>query len=137
MATKITMKNNSKEYFRCTTCSYETPQWLGRCPSCGEWNTFIRQERNGKGKTNLKNKKENRAQLINDFVIDKENQRYQSGIRELDRVLGGGLVSGSLILVGGEPGIGKSTLVLQAADQLSKNIGCTLYVTAEESIRQI
>lgn len=137
MATKIKMKNNGKEYFRCTTCSYETPQWLGRCPSCGEWNTFIRQERNGKGKTNLKNKKENRAQLINDFVIDKENQRYQSGIRELDRVLGGGLVSGSLILVGGEPGIGKSTLVLQAAGQLSKNIGCTLYVTAEESIRQI
>jgi len=131
------MKKNTKEYFRCTKCNYETPQWLGRCPSCGAWNTLVRQERTGNSVHHTKNKKDNRALPINGFRFSGEDQRYQSGIKEFDRVLGGGIVLGSLVLIGGEPGIGKSTLVLQVADKLSKNIGQSLYITAEESIRQI
>jgi len=131
------MKNNSKTFFSCKQCNYETLQWLGRCPSCGSWNSFIRQEKTGNRTLYPKNEKENHAQPINGFRFNDEDHRFQSGIKEFDRVLGGGVVSGSLILIGGEPGIGKSTLVLQVANHLAKNIGKSLYITAEESIRQI
>ncbi len=131
------MKNNRKIIFRCEQCDYETLQWLGRCPSCGKWNTFIRQERSDSGKNQSKINKDNHAQPINYFQFDGKDDRYRSSIQEFDRVLGGGIVPGSLVLIGGEPGIGKSTLILQAADQLAKNIGKLLYITAEESIRQI
>ena len=130
-------KNNSKTFFRCEQCSYETLQWLGRCPSCGEWNTFKRQEMSANSKRHSKIETGNNAQPINCFGFNSKDHRYKSGIKEFDLVLGGGIVSGSLVLIGGEPGIGKSTLVLQVADRLAKNIGKTLYITAEESIRQI
>lgn len=129
------MKKNIKEIFRCTNCNYETPQWLGRCPSCGDWNSFASFERAEKKHT-ISNEN-NLAQPIDCYKFSDEVQRYDSGIIELDRVLGGGIVLGSLVLIGGEPGIGKSTLVLQAANNFSKNVGRSLYITAEESIRQI
>jgi len=129
------MKKNIKEIFRCTNCNYETPQWLGRCPSCGAWNSFASFERAEKKHT-ISNEN-NLAQPIDCYKFSDEVQRYDSGIIELDRVLGGGIVLGSLVLIGGEPGIGKSTLVLQAANNFSKNVGRSLYITAEESIRQI
>jgi DNA repair protein RadA/Sms len=129
------MKKNVKEYYRCTNCNYETPQWLGRCPSCGAWNSFTSYERTDKKPTS--DKEINLAKPIDLFKFSDEIQRYNSGITEFDRVLGGGIVLGSLVLIGGEPGIGKSTLVLQAANKFSRNVGKSLYITAEESIRQI
>ncbi len=129
------MKKNVKEYYRCTNCNYETPQWLGRCPSCGAWNSFTSYKKTEKKSTN--NKERNLAKPINLFQFNDEIQRYNSEIVEFDRVLGGGIVLGSLVLIGGEPGIGKSTLVLQAANNFSHNVGKSLYITAEESIRQI
>lgn len=131
------MKKNSKQLFRCEQCNYETIQWLGRCPSCGAWNSFIILERNENRRQNAKSKKDNPAQSIRCIPFSSNNSRYQTGLEEFDRVLGGGIISGSLVLIGGEPGIGKSTLVLQVADQLAKNIGTSLYITAEESIDQI
>jgi len=132
------VKNSIKEYYRCENCDYETPQWLGRCPSCGEWNTFVSIEKNANKTKSLKKRTtSNSAKPIADFLFKNENQRFKTNIKEFDRVLGGGVVSGSLILIGGEPGIGKSTLVLQVANQLAKNVGKSLYITAEESIRQI
>lgn len=102
------MKKNVKEYYRCTNCNYETPQWLGRCPSCGAWNSFTSYKKTEKKSTN--NKERNLAKPINLFQFNDEIQRYNSEIVEFDRVLGGGIVLGSLVLIGGEPGIGKSTL---------------------------
>ena len=130
------MKNN-KTFFRCKQCNYESLQWLGRCPSCGEWNTFSKEEASAFHANEKKITKNNFAQSISQLRFDSENQRYKSGIEEFDRVLGGGIVLGSLILIGGEPGIGKSTLVLQVANKLAKNVGSSLYITAEESINQI
>lgn len=131
------MKNLTKDYYICTKCNYESLQWLGKCPSCGEWNSFVRREKNKNNQGFRDTIKENPARPINDFNFTSETQRFKTGIREFDRVLGGGIVLGSLVLIGGEPGIGKSTLVLQVANQLSNNIGKVLYVTAEESINQI
>jgi DNA repair protein RadA/Sms len=129
------MKRNIREIFKCKNCNYKTPQWLGRCPSCGDWNTFEKCESTVEKYTGRENS--NLAKPINYFKFNDEMQRYNSGIIEFDRVLGGGIVLGSLVLIGGEPGIGKSTLVLQAANNFSKNVGKSLYVTAEESVRQI
>lgn len=131
------MKNSNKDYYICNKCNYESLQWLGKCPSCEEWNSFVRHEKNKKNQGIRNTAKDNLAKPINDFNFTAETQRFKTGIREFDRVLGGGLVLGSLVLIGGEPGIGKSTLVLQVANQLSNNVGKVLYVTAEESIRQI
>lgn len=131
------MKINNKTIFQCQQCHYETPQWLGRCPACGAWNSFVRQEKVNRNKRLAGNGQENTAQPLSHYQFSLEDNRYLSGIKEFDRVLGGGIVSGSLVLIGGEPGIGKSTLVLQIAHQLARNIGKTLYISAEESIRQI
>lgn len=132
------MKNNSnKKIYRCKKCNYETSQWLGRCPICGEWNSFQTQEIFEKTKNSIKIIDEDLAQPISKLNFTSLEERYKSGILEFDRVLGGGIVPGSLILIGGEPGIGKSTLALQVAQQLAKNIGRSLYISAEESINQI
>ncbi len=128
---------NKKLFFRCKQCNYESLQWLGRCPSCGEWNTFSKEENSTSSTNEKKIMTDNFAQPVNQLRFDGNDQRYKSGIEEFDRVLGGGVVLGSLILVGGEPGIGKSTLVLQVANKLAKNVGNSLYITAEESIGQI
>lgn len=126
----------NKTAFFCQNCGYETPKWLGKCPSCSEWNTFVEElvDKSPKNIVAFSGETFNaKPQLIQSVKKDEE-ERYPLQDKELERVLGGGLVPGSLILLGGDPGIGKSTLMLQLAiaDKLR-----TLYVSGEESDRQI
>lgn len=130
-----------KTSFFCQNCGAQSPKWLGKCPSCGEWNTYveevIQKEESGKGSwkpAGSTTKKANSPKKIQEVNYE-EMPRYVTGDAELDRVLGGGIVPGSLVLIGGEPGIGKSTLMLQIALTLTgKKI---LYVSGEESEAQI
>ncbi len=126
----------SKSQFVCQTCGYISPKWLGKCTECGEWNTFVESVKTDENKSlNISSKQTiTKPQKIKDIVYDKE-ERYTTAIGELDIVLGGGLVKGSLVLVGGDPGIGKSTLLLQVANYLSTDKK-VLYVSGEESIKQ-
>lgn len=129
-----------KSAFFCQQCGYETPKWTGKCPSCGAWNSFVEEivQKESKGKSESLWQDEDSADkkkaLRLSEVTVQEEERWRSPDPELDRVLGGGLVPGSVILVAGEPGIGKSTLFLQSA--LRWNI-TTLYVSGEESAQQI
>ncbi len=128
----------AKTIFLCNNCGYESAKWLGKCPACNEWNSFVEekiQKSNNLVVAGSDNKKENKPTALNS-VEGKESFRTSTGFNELDRVLGGGLVKGSLILVGGEPGIGKSTLILQLCDKI-KGEGKVLYVSGEESAEQI
>ncbi|HBG17464.1 MAG TPA: DNA repair protein RadA [Firmicutes bacterium] len=124
--------------FSCQNCGYESPKWLGRCPSCSEWNSFqqIKEEKQTSGAEQFKLKS---ASVPLNFqpLEHSSEQRLLIGRPELDRLFGGGLVPGSLILLGGEPGAGKSTLLLQIASQLAEEFGKALYVSAEESLSQI
>ncbi|NLV17318.1 MAG: DNA repair protein RadA [Syntrophomonadaceae bacterium] len=123
-----------KSYFCCSECGYQSPKQMGRCPGCNNWNTLTEELiRPDRPKVAFPGR-ELRA-LID--VSGEETMRFQSGNYELDRVLGGGIVPGSLILLGGEPGIGKSTLLLQIADYLDKAGKKVLYLSGEESSRQI
>ena len=127
----------SKTIFVCSECGNESSKWLGKCPACNSWNTFYEQkvvETKAGGHKDLA-KSENKPQKLNSYVA-KEALRTSTGFGELDRVLGGGLVKGSLVLLGGEPGIGKSTLILQICDKV-KGEGKVLYVSGEESAEQI
>jgi DNA repair protein RadA/Sms len=126
--------------FACQACGFESSKWLGRCPDCGEWNSFQEERQEvaapkGKqaslGLTSLAQPKPYEA------VDGADAERMPSGIDEFDRVLGGGIVPGSMVLIGGEPGIGKSTLLLQVAHLLGRTGGAVLYVSGEESERQI
>ena len=123
-----------KTVFCCSNCGNETINWAGRCPSCGAWNTLmeVKQAKKGKASSSASSAE---AKLLEDLDISEET-RYRTGISEFDRVLGGGAVKGSLILVGGAPGVGKSTLLLQlcSADAEGKKL---LYVSGEESERQL
>lgn len=125
-----------KTVYICQQCGYESPKWLGKCPSCNAWNSF--QEEITEGKTTGISHKLSQGRVnpvkLNEISVEKQ-KRMHSGISELDRILGGGIVPGSLILIGGEPGIGKSTLALQLALQISEKT--TLYVSGEESEQQI
>lgn len=125
------------QIYQCEECDFETSQWLGRCPNCGAWNTLILKNVSEKNIISIKIKKEELAQPISALKLYENNKRYRIGIREFDNVLGGGIVPGSLVLIGGEPGIGKSTLALQVADRLADNAGKIIYISAEESIKQI
>ena len=130
----------SKTVYVCSNCGYETPKWLGRCPECGEWATLeeeVRQvETAGKNKlTQSRSVKSIAAMSLKDIRPDNE-LRYKTGMKELDRVLGGGIVKGSLVLLSGDPGIGKSTILLQICQCLGKNLKI-LYVSGEESYSQI
>ncbi len=130
-----------KTIYTCQSCGAQSPKWLGKCPDCGEWNSFVeersaptvggRETARGLFKMN-----ESRPQRYGD-IESQDDSRQPSGIAEFDRVLGGGIVPGSLVLIGGEPGIGKSTLMAQVADALSSSVGSVLYVSGEESERQI
>jgi DNA repair protein RadA/Sms len=126
-----------KSKFVCQECGYETVKWLGKCPSCGEWNTFV-EEFETKG-SDLKSQRgigKGKIEKINNITSTKK-ERISTGSMEMDRVLGGGIIKSSLILVGGDPGIGKSTLLLQVADHASKLRLKVLYVSGEESTEQI
>ena len=128
----------TKTVFFCTECGNETAKWAGRCPSCGAWNTIVEQaapKETVKGKRYTEMMPRAKARQIDDLEIAEE-LRFATGMRELDRVLGGGAVKGSLVLIGGAPGIGKSTLMLQICGQLSKT-SKVLYVSGEESPRQL
>lgn len=133
------MKKKSKTVFCCQTCGYQTPKWMGKCPDCGEWHTFIEETQTLKQTPGFAGSLS--SPKIEPVPIDsvelKNEHRLLTGIKEFDRVLGGGIVSGSLVLIGGDPGIGKSTLMLQALDGLAKQRHRVLYVSGEESIRQI
>lgn len=131
--------SKTKTIFVCNSCGYESAKWLGKCPACNEWNTLeeqkIQKENSYLSENNDKSKKSNKPTIL-DSIEGKETTRASTGIEELDRVLGGGLVKGSLVLVGGEPGIGKSTLILQLCNKI-KGDGKVLYVSGEESAEQI
>lgn len=125
-----------KTMFLCNNCGYETIRWLGRCPSCQEWNTF-EEFIVPSAKEVVGHRLEISAPILLTEVDITGDVRTATGITELDRVLGGGIVPGSLVLFGGEPGIGKSTLLLQAAQALAAASCKVLYVTGEESARQV
>ncbi len=132
----------SKSAYFCQSCGYESPKWLGQCPSCRQWNTFV-EEMVSTGASRVPEwrsttvgsaKRQNKAAIIHEIVYSAE-QRIITPDKELNRVLGGGIVPGSLVLIGGEPGIGKSTLMLQLALSLPKTK--VLYISGEESEQQI
>ena len=122
--------------YKCTNCGHEEPKWLGRCPECGEWNTLEESQATGRTGRDSGAGKSLPKSLPLSSVDPLEGKRISSNIRELDRVLGGGIMKHSAILVGGEPGIGKSTLLLQAAASADTK-GRILYVSGEESAGQI
>ncbi|MBQ0124406.1 MAG: DNA repair protein RadA [Bacteroidales bacterium] len=133
----------AKTVWFCTSCGNESPKWMGRCPACGEWNTMVEEPKAPKEASSATALSRSRAiisaqdalpQMLDDIDFSAES-RFSIGIAELDRVLGGGMVEGSMILIGGEPGIGKSTLSLQIP-LCCKNLR-TLYVSGEESPKQI
>jgi len=122
----------------CQSCGYVSIKWLGKCPGCQEWDTFV--EELEAPKTAHKNESKtistsSKPQKLSDITFENED-RTKTNISELDRVLGGGIVKGSLVLVGGDPGIGKSTLLLQVADLIARQNKKVLYVSGEESIKQ-
>ncbi len=125
-------KKKSKEYV-CTVCGYRSPIKLGRCPECGSWNSFVEIEENPAEEESVKPAK---PVSIASQSVKAVEKRIKTGLKEFDRVLGGGIVRGSIILIGGEPGIGKSTLLLQVAGILA-DFGKVLYVSGEESYLQI
>ena len=128
------MSSKSKTVFFCNQCDYESPKWLGKCPSCNAWNSFVEQTVNTKSSSNAKHRETKTVKRLNEITAD-ESIRINSKSVELNRVLGGGIVNGSVVLIGGEPGIGKSTLMLQFAMRV-KSI-TSLYVSGEESETQL
>ena len=128
----------TKTVFYCTSCGNETPKWQGRCSACGEWNTIIEHVEKPVATGRAKSQPvgvSRSAQKLSQVLTDDEI-RFTTGMGELDRVLGGGAVAGSLVLVGGAPGIGKSTLLLQICNSLCSNRK-VLYVSGEESEKQL
>jgi len=130
----------TKTLYVCSNCGHETPKWLGRCPDCGEWSTLIEEARESKkavgfaDRVTRKKRIGGRTMSLDEVPPAESEGRTQTGISELDRVLGGGIVPGSMVLVGGEPGVGKSTLLLQVMGHLGE--GC-LMISGEESPRQV
>lgn len=128
-----------KVTFICQECGYESPKWMGKCPGCNRWNTLVEEiepaSKGGKHTFNRGLGDRSKPEKINTIVSEKE-PRITTKMQEFNRVLGGGIVPGSLILIGGDPGIGKSTLLLQISDQLAKKDLSVLYISGEESIRQ-
>lgn len=127
-----------RSIYVCQNCGYESPKWMGKCPECNNWNTLVEEIRDIKS-NQVSPKVERQIGELKKIkeIKSGEKERYDTGIGELNRVLGGGLVKGSLTLISGDPGIGKSTLLLQTANNISKKYGKVLYVSGEESEEQI
>ena len=131
------MKSKAKTVYVCQSCGTQSPRWMGKCPDCGQWNTMV-EERVEKQKDVGSSKRHDGAEpLLLGDIQARDEDRFVTKIGELDRVLGGGIVAGSVVLIGGDPGIGKSTLVLQMLRQVSELRGKALYVSGEESPAQI
>lgn len=131
-------KGKTAVYF-CQSCGYESAKWMGQCPGCHEWNTFVEElvDKKTAAKTGCKQlQPKTKPQTLGAIELRQEH-RMTSGMPELDRVLGGGIVSGSMVLVGGDPGIGKSTLLLQVCKNLADQHVSVLYISGEESLQQI
>lgn len=127
----------TKTVFSCQNCGYQSAKWLGRCPDCNHWNSFVEEDYAApsakiKERTALY---KDEPVLLKDVLV-KEDSRLKTDIAELDRVLGGGIVPGSVVLIGGDPGVGKSTISLQVSNQLTKHAATVLYVSGEESVAQ-
>ena len=133
------MLKNKKTVYFCQECGYESAKWMGQCPACKAWNTFVEEtvssQKSSSGSIKTTQKKTEPV-VLKDISLSSD-ERQSCGISELDRVLGGGIVPGSLVLVGGDPGIGKSTLLLQVCRNLSSQGVSVLYISGEESLRQI
>jgi DNA repair protein RadA/Sms len=132
------MKNSPKVVFTCQSCGYRVPKWMGKCPDCGRWDTLVEELQHRRPASG---RAAGRAAAATPVPIDsiqlEDEYRLCTGISEFDRVLGGGIVAGTLVLIGGDPGIGKSTLMLQALYGLARAGRKVLYVSGEESVRQI
>ena len=128
--------SKNKTVFVCSGCGYESPKWMGKCPACNEWNSFYEEKVVLSSSSKSGTKKEISKPIELNKIEGKSESKISTGFNELDRVLGGGLVNGSLILLGGEPGIGKSTLILQICNKI-KTDGKVLYISGEESGEQI
>jgi DNA repair protein RadA/Sms len=126
-----------KTIYTCQACGYTSPKWLGRCPDCNQWNTFVEERVVGEKKKGVFALSMGTGPASITSLDAAERDRINTGVGELDRVLGGGMVLGGVVLIGGDPGIGKSTLVLQAMVSLASNGYKVLYVSGEESMRQI
>lgn len=129
------MAKGKKTVYFCQNCGHEETKWLGQCPACREWNTFVEEKVSVTQASTSKTDREVKVLSLAEVEAD-DQERMTTGMQELDRVLGGGIVPGSLILVGGDPGIGKSTLLLQVCQKISKNKN-VLYISGEESPAQI
>ena len=134
------MAKGKTSIFFCQSCGYESSKWMGQCPGCKEWNTFVEEVVDKKSAGTLSKQKANagEAKVLPLSQIEMTyDKRVSTGMKELDRVLGGGIVQGSMVLVGGDPGIGKSTLLLQVCKNLSEQKVKVLYISGEESLQQI
>ena len=133
------MAKGKTSVFFCQSCGYESAKWMGQCPGCKEWNTFVEEIIDKKQNTKAAKQITTGAVKVSRVseISVEEQSRMSTGFLELDRVLGGGIVAGSLVLVGGDPGIGKSTLLLQVCQNLSKTKKKILYISGEESLQQI
>ena len=125
--------------FFCQNCGYESPKWMGQCPGCREWNTFVEEQVSTVSlkKGGMSGGTVRREPAVLSEIEMNEEDRLSTGIQELDRVLGGGVVAGSLTIVGGDPGIGKSTLLLQMCRFMALEGSRVLYISGEESLKQI
>jgi DNA repair protein RadA/Sms len=132
------MTQKVKSSFVCQNCGYASSKWIGKCPDCGEWNALVEERMSAtSGRPNISRIPGNQTPVTFDEISGQEQIRFSSGIAEFDRALGGGIVAGSLILIGGDPGIGKSTLLLQAAARMQQGNAVVLYISGEESEKQI
>lgn len=130
----------TKTIFVCQSCGHESPKWLGKCPGCSNWNTFVEEKQTDANLSNSQNFRQLTGFSSGTFALNdvsvKSFERIKTGISEFDNMIGGGIVPGSLILLGGAPGIGKSTLMLQISGAISKS-GTVLYISGEESLSQV
>src|SRR3989442_3628587 len=133
------MPKQSNTIFICQSCGYQSRKWLGKCPECGEWNSLVEERviTTKKGGPRSGFRLQEAKAVAYTEIESQDDVRVSSGVTEFDRVLGGGIVPGTLVLLGGDPGIGKSTLLLQVADKLSVTGAIVLYISGEESERQI